>query len=137
VLHVSCKHCGKTVEIGDLLAAAEQPCPHCGKPILDDSPPVPTAVPGQPGLPGRHFEDDPIVISRADALKTPPKVCIVCGGAGTQVARQWIYFTRNDIPSMLVPYCDRHYRKHLWLFTGKLVFGLVVAFFGLFTPPAI
>jgi hypothetical protein len=131
MLQVECKHCGQKAEVEDLLAAAEQPCPHCGKPLLDDAPPVtlPAAASGQPsGLPAPGC----IVISRADALKTPPKVCIVCGAAATQVAHERIYLmidSWNKFVPILVPYCNRHYRNHLlWFIVSWCICGVVCAF---------
>jgi hypothetical protein len=78
------------------------------------------------------------VISRADALKAPPKVCIVCGAAGTRVAHEWFDTLSNTYGKkffpLLVPYCDRHYRKHLRWFIGSWAICLVVAALLVFFP---
>jgi hypothetical protein len=133
MLHVPCKHCGQTVEVQDLLAAAEQACPHCGQPLLDDAPStLPTAAaPGQQlGLPTQGLGRGCIVISRADAQKMPPMVCIVCGSTATHAAKESFQTLDTTIVRyfvLLVPYCDRHYRKYWrWTIASWVIF-LVLA----------
>jgi hypothetical protein len=144
MLHVTCKHCGQTVEVQDLLAAAEQPCAHCGQPLLDDAP-TPNNLPGaaapqQPGILDRWFRGNCIVISRADAMKTPPKVCIVCGSTATHVAQesfQVLYSTFVKYFTLRVPYCDRHYRKYLRWSIGTWVICLIMMALWLLYPHAL
>lgn len=123
MLHVTCKHCGQPAEVADLLAAAEQPCQHCGKPLLDDKPTPstrPTAVPRLDMLP-HWFHGNRIAIRRADAMKKPPGVCIQCGAAAVHVVQEsyqpaYSSGIASQSFKLLVPYCDKHYRKYLrWL----------------------
>src|SRR5262249_18219222 len=98
LVQVACKHCGKSVEVADLLAAAEQPCPHCGLPLLDDK-----AALMSPSRPARGwtarlirwtkplvrlsdwFNGRGILITPDEAMCPPPMVCVQCGATATDV----------------------------------------------------
>jgi hypothetical protein len=139
LLHVTCKHCGQSVDVQDLLASAEQPCPHCGLPLLDDTPASPVPGTRRAGGWARRLQKlydwstgNRIAISRADAMKPPPKVCIVCGAAATRVIQEsWQIQGGISLGQqyfhVLVPYCERHGRAYLrWTRTMWVITFIVL-----------
>lgn len=125
-VNINCKHCGHVVEIEDLLAAAEQPCPHCSLPLLDDRPMPPSSPRPAGGCTARlirwakllakisdWFNGTGILITPEEAMCTPPGVCVVCGAAATDVLEGAVQ--RPNHFGLLfwhikLPYCPRHYR---------------------------
>jgi hypothetical protein len=150
LLHVNCKHCGKSVEVADLLASAEQPCPSCGKPLLDDQAPVNDQTIHATRSTGAWaqrlnrwtrplqklsdwWNGTGVLIRRDEAMLPPPKVCIVCGAPATHVVQvaaeiQGIYLGTPQFLHMLAPYCEKHYRvSRSGVAVGLVIFLILLA----------
>jgi hypothetical protein len=79
------------------------------------------------------FTGNRIAISRADAMKPPPQVCISCGANAAHVVRESVR-TQNssDVAplffALLVPYCEKHYRNYIrWTVVTWIILLVMLA----------
>lgn len=123
MLQLPCSHCGKEIEVEDLLEAARQDCPACGHLLVGSQPTAAAAEPARRAAPGGVMaginwllSDEPggfwewltgarVTLTRAETRRLP-RVCMVCGTKAEQAIEQRFVNPRSSGSSRLMGTVD-------------------------------